>query len=199
MDSMEKGRAAEKIVSDLFEEAGFKVIKYGYEYTVRELADKSNLIQGKAAEYIRHQPDFIVVNKRNEAFFVEVKHRSKTIMPDREIFNYPNCYVVLLTKGHILAQSTKFLFQKRVTFGLLTDMPPFSSIPPSLIEKYILRIRRELGDDTLVEQFMGAFIAKLTNRNLPLKPADRVNIIREFDDVKKPYQKHFSHKPKRRN
>ncbi|MFC1742293.1 hypothetical protein ACFL3V_07195, partial [Nanoarchaeota archaeon] len=76
MDPMTKGKKAEKLIADLFKEAGFKVIKYGYEHTVKELADRYNLIKGPAAQYIRHQPDFIVVNKKNEAFFIEVKHRS---------------------------------------------------------------------------------------------------------------------------
>jgi len=177
MDSMQKGKIAEKIVGDMFKEAGFKVVKYGYEHTVKTLADKNNLIKGRAADYIRHQPDFIVVNKNNEAFFVEVKHRSKAIMPSREIFPYPNCYVVLLTKGAILAQSTHFLFNKRASFGLLVDMPPFKDIPFPIIEKYIMKLRRQLGDDTLVKQFMGKLVERMTNRTLPVKPADPITII----------------------
>ena len=77
MNGMQKGKLAENIVKDMFKEAGFKVINQGYEYTVPALVDRYNPIQGKATEYIRHQPDFIVVNKRNEAFFVEVKFRTE--------------------------------------------------------------------------------------------------------------------------
>jgi hypothetical protein len=178
MDNMKRGKIAEKIVSDLFKEAGFKVIKYGYEHTVPMLADRNNLIKGKAGEYIRHQPDFIVVNKRNEAFFVEVKHRSKVMIPDRDIFPYPNCYVVLLSKGAILAQSTDYLFRRKAIFGMLVDMPPFKDIPLDLIEKYVMKLRRKLGDDTWVEQFMGNIIEKITNKTFPLKPADPITVIR---------------------
>jgi hypothetical protein len=175
--NMKKGKKAEKIVADLFKEAGFKVVKYGYEHTVPDLADRNNLIKGRAADYIRHQPDFIVVNKRNEAFFVEVKHRSKVIMPEKDIFPYPNCYVVLLTKGAILAQSTDFLFRKGATFGLLKDMPPFTGISYELIEKYVMKLRRQLGDDTFVEQFMGKIVKKITNLNVSVKKADPVKVV----------------------
>ena len=56
-------------------------------------------------------------------------------------------------------------------------MPPFSLIPLKLVEKYVMKLRRQLGDDTLVEQFMGKVVDKLTNRTLPLKPAQPITII----------------------
>lgn len=178
MHPMAKGKIAEKIVVDLFKEAGFEVVRYGYEYNLKQLAQRKPKITGKAADYIRHQPDLIVVNKRGEAFFVEVKFRSKVIMPERDIFPYPSCYVVLLTKGAILAQSTYYLFAKKKNFQLLNQMPPFKNIPYPLIEKYIMRLRRQLGDDTLVTQYMGKLVGKFTDRDLPLKKAPSVKVVR---------------------
>jgi len=176
--NMRKGKIAEKIVEGMFKEAGFKVIRYGYEYTVPELADKSNLINGKAGKYIRHQPDFIVVNGRNEAFFVEVKHRSKKIIPEKEIFPYPNCYVLLLTKRAILAQSTNYLFSRKENFKLITDMPPFKNIPKTIIMKYVKKLRRLLGDETLTGQFIEKYVEKLTRKKLQ-EPIDDFEVIRE--------------------
>ncbi len=176
---MQKGKTAENIVRKLFLDAGFKVIKYGYEHTVPELAKLEKKIVGKSGMYVRHQPDFVVINKKNEAFFVEVKFRSKAIIPDREIFPYPNCYVVLLTKGSIIAQSTSNLFGKRKTFKQLNEMPPFKNISPKIIEKAVEKIRLKLGDDTLVQQFMGRLIKKYTNVDVVVKPAPQIKVIHD--------------------
>jgi hypothetical protein len=175
---MKKGRIAENIVSSMFKEAGFKVIKYGYEYTVPQLANRNNLIKGKAAAFIRHQPDFIVVNKKNEAFFIEVKFRSKEIKPDKDIFNYPNCYVVLLTKSYILAQSTKYLFKKKIEFQPITKMPPFKNIPWEVLEKYIVATRRHLGDETLSQQLLGALVKNFTNLQVLQKKKSPIKVTR---------------------
>lgn len=179
MDSWEKGRKAEKIVSNLFMEAGFKVVKYGYEHTLPKLADKKNPIVGAAAEYIRHQPDFIVINGGNEAFFIEVKHRSNRFMPTREVFPYPSCYIILLTKHSILAQSTKYLFDKEANFYPLTKMPPFQTIPQDTIRKYVKKLRRTLGEETWTGQLVENFVEKLTGKILQ-EPQDNVEILKEF-------------------
>lgn len=178
---LEKGRKAERIVEDLFREAGFNVIKYGYENTVPELTPRNNgsIIKGKAGDYIRHQPDFIVVNNHNEAFFVEVKFRSKYILPDREIFPYPNCFVVLLDKKYIQAQSTYYLFNKNRNFERLNEMPPFKSISSVLIGKYVQRLRRELGDETLGKQIKGKLIKKLFGEDIVKPKTAPVKVIRK--------------------
>jgi hypothetical protein len=185
MDSWEKGRKAEKIVGDLFKEAGFKVVKYGYEYTVPELTYEKNgnkVIKGKAAEYIRHQPDFIVVNDMNEAFFIEVKHRSSQIFPDKDIFPYPNCYVVLLTKDFILAQSTSKLFSQKESFEYLTNMPPFKNIPKDLILKYIKKLRRTLGDESLKGQLLEKWIKKITGKSL-IKTYSKFKVVMQPNKI----------------
>jgi hypothetical protein len=174
-DNMKKGKKAEAIIADLFKEAGFKVIKYGYEHTVKELADKNNLIKGMAGQYIRHQPDFIVVNKQNEAFFVEVKHRSNYFFPTKELFPYPCCYVILLSKQNIIAQNVSILFQKKAGFLPLKRMEPFKNIPNNIIEKYVLKLRRTLGDETLTGQFVEKYVKKITGKNLQ-QPTDTIKI-----------------------
>lgn len=185
-----KGLIAENIVRDMFLEAGFEVIHYGYEYTLPKLTKRAK-IEGKAGEYIRHQPDFIVINKSNEAFFVEVKFRSYKIDIDKEIFPYPNCYIVLLTKDYILAQSTRYLFKKSYNFMPITRMPPFKEIPSKVIYKYVRKVRRQLGDDTLSQQVLGSIVKKFTNLELVEKPSKGIKVI-------KPLKKRFRKRRYRR-
>lgn len=192
-NDLEAGRKAERIVEDLFREAGFKVVKYGYEYTVPELTPKNfgSLIKGRAGDYIRHQPDFIIVNPYGEAFFVEVKFRSSYIQPEREIFPYPNCYVILLDKNFIHSQSTYYLFNKHQDFYRLNDMPPFKNISSELIYKYVKRLRRELGDETLGKQIKEKIIKTIFGEEIKKPKAEAVTVIREE-------RRHFKRRYKRR-
>jgi len=164
MNGMQKGKIAEKIVKDLFIEAGFKVIDYGYEHTVSELANKNNLIKGPAADFIRHQPDLVVVNEKNEAFFVEVKFRKQGKIKKAHMFNYPSAYVVFLTQDFILAQSLEKVYKEGYNFDLLNKMPPFSDIPVSLIYKYVKQVRRKLGNETLTGQLVEKLAEKLVKK-----------------------------------
>ncbi len=161
------GQRAEKIVQQLFEEAGFEVVKYGYEHTVPELARRRVKIKGDTAGFVRHQPDFIVVNDKDEAFFVEVKFRKDGIIKKEHMFPYPCCYVVLLTKDFILAQDLEHIWQYGDnTFQPLNEMPPFKKIKSSLIFKHVKRVRRQLGDETLLSQKADEFITKVTKKKL---------------------------------
>lgn len=56
MNSWAKGLKAEKIVADMFKEAGYEVVKYGYEYTTPQLTKKKRgrTIKGKVGHFIRH-------------------------------------------------------------------------------------------------------------------------------------------------
>ena len=163
-ENFANGKIAEKIVRDLFVEAGFKVINYGYEYTVPELADRNNLIKGPSANFIRHQPDFIVVNDKNEAFFVEVKFRKQGKIKKEHMFNYPSAYVVFLTQDFILAQSLKNIYREGDNFNLLNRITPFSKIPNSLIYKYVRIVRRKLGKETLTGQMVEKLAEKLVKK-----------------------------------
>jgi len=111
-DNLVKGKKAEKIVEQMFRESRFKVIKAGYENTFKELADRFNLIQGPAAKYIRHHPDFIVVDKFNNAYLIEVKYRRFGIINQEDMFNYPETQVILLTKDSMHCQSLKEIHKK---------------------------------------------------------------------------------------
>lgn len=157
-DTMEIGRTAEKIVEDLFEEAGFEVIPYGYEYLLPKLANKNNLIKGMAADYIRHQPDFIVINKKNEAVFVEVKFRKTAQIKKEHLFDYPKTYLIFLTPRYIYSQNLSDLREKKEKLVYLNEVEPFKEIPPKLIWKYVKKVRRLLGQETLKGQILEEFI-----------------------------------------
>jgi hypothetical protein len=181
MNSWAKGLKAEKIVGDMFKEAGYEVVKYGYEHTVPELTRKKRgrTIKGKVGEFIRHQPDFIIVNDNDQAFFIEVKFRSNYIKPERDIYPYPNCFVILLDKNYIYAQSTNYLFNRGGDFIYLRHFPMFRSVTEKIIDKYEKKLQRVLGDDTWAKQKGADAIKSLTGRKLvPVNPPQTVKTQR---------------------
>ena len=131
-ENFKKGKLAEKIVEQMFKEAGFKVVRAGYETTFSKLADKYNLLKGEAAQYIRHHPDFIVVNPKNEAFLIEVKYRRFGVIDQKAMFNYPATQVILLTKDSMHCQSLKEIYKNGKKFLSLNSLKPFSDIPAVL-------------------------------------------------------------------
>lgn len=74
-----RGRIGENIVSEMLQEAGYFVYRFGYEGILQSLIQKG-LPKMKAntvpAEKIRTMPDFIVMNKEGDVFFIEVKYRT---------------------------------------------------------------------------------------------------------------------------
>ncbi|MBM3232108.1 hypothetical protein FJZ21_01890 [Candidatus Pacearchaeota archaeon] len=178
LNSMERGKIAENIVKDLFEEAGFKVVRYGYEHLLPELANKDNLLQGRASDFIRHQPDFVIINSQNEAFFVEVKFRSEGKIKKEHMFPYPEGFVVFLTKDAILSQSIEEIYLKGENFKGIKDMKPFRNIPNSIIDKYVKVTKRKLGEETLAGQLFEGLITKITGKSLnQIKPATQPVIV----------------------
>ena len=157
---MQKGKLAEKLVEGMFSEAGFKVIKAGYENTFKDLADRNNLIQGPAAKYIRHHPDLIVVDKYNRAYLIEVKYRRYGVIDQKHLFHYPETQVILLTKDSIHCQHLRDIHKYGKKFAPLTSMKPFSEIPVEIIQKYVQKTRRSLGD----ENILGQLIEKISQR-----------------------------------
>ena len=79
IDRMIRGRTAENIASEMLREAGYSVYRFGYEGILQNFTQKG-LPRMKAdnisAKKIRSMPDFIVMNKEGDVFFIEVKYRS---------------------------------------------------------------------------------------------------------------------------
>ena len=74
-----RGRTAEHIVSSMLSEAGYFVYRFGYEGILQSLVQQGLPKMKRAnipAEKIRTMPDFIVMDKEGEVFFVEVKYQA---------------------------------------------------------------------------------------------------------------------------
>lgn len=117
-EEMIKGRIAEAIVKCMFEDLGFEVIPYGYEHTCPTLAKRERLIKGEVRNHIRQAPDFIIVDKNNEAHFVEVKYRGDGVYKKETDYPYRDCYIILLTKKHIGIEQYKNLDDETELTGL---------------------------------------------------------------------------------
>ena len=76
-ESMLKGRMAESLVSEILREAGNQVYRFGYESTLQNLTQVEKVFDSKSdiGEKIRSIPDLLVINKKGEPFFIEVKFR----------------------------------------------------------------------------------------------------------------------------
>lgn len=75
-----KGKIAELVFELMFRESGkFTTLRFGYEYTLPELAQFQHLVEvKKVLENIHNAPDFILIsNDKKEVYIVEVKYRSQ--------------------------------------------------------------------------------------------------------------------------
>lgn len=84
-----KGRMAECLVEELLKQSGNKVYRFGYESVLQNLTqigeypsiDKRELVSKK----LKSTPDFVVVNRKKNPFFVEVKFRTKVKVYERDL------------------------------------------------------------------------------------------------------------------
>jgi len=76
-ESILKGRMAESLVSEILRESGNQVYRFGYESTLQNLTQIDKIFDRESAigEKIRLIPDLLVINKKGEPFFIEVKFR----------------------------------------------------------------------------------------------------------------------------
>jgi len=76
-ESILKGRMAETLVGEILREAGNQVYKFGYEAILQNLTQTEKVFDRNCdvGEKIRDIPDFLVINKDGEPFFIEVKFR----------------------------------------------------------------------------------------------------------------------------
>ena len=137
------GRKAEKLVQDMMEELGFKVIPFGYEYLLRDLANKKNLLKGPAGKVIRSQPDFVIIDKDNYTYFIEVKYRKYGEISEKSIRDYPENYIILVsTTGLLIAKWKDRIKNKdKPCFKLLTEIGPFKHKDKTIIMKYVKKAK----------------------------------------------------------
>lgn len=72
-----KGRIAEVIFEQMFRESGqFTILRFGYEYTMPELAQYRRTLKKEVVEDISNAPDFALISQsKKELYLVEVKFR----------------------------------------------------------------------------------------------------------------------------
>ena len=76
-ESMLKGRMAESMVEELLKRSGNTVYRFGYEHILQNLVQSGNEFEkfGEVGERLRAIPDFVVLDKKGDPQFVEVKFR----------------------------------------------------------------------------------------------------------------------------
>ena len=72
------GRVAEAIVEQMFKQAGYVILRYGYESIAQNLIQSTNRQTTSTwLEVVESAPDFIVKDSNKFLYFLEVKYRSK--------------------------------------------------------------------------------------------------------------------------
>jgi len=155
-ESILKGRMAESLVSEILREAGNQVYKFGYESTLQNLTQVDKVFDrhSEIGEKIRAIPDLLVINKKGEPFFIEVKFRWHRDWHENDfgmlkrlesfwqpIIIFVNCH----TKPYFLAVKPPYYNRgtKRLS-GWPLEKADYLNIPKSIIEKY----------DVLVEKYL---------------------------------------------
>jgi hypothetical protein len=99
-----KGRVAEKIVEEMFEELGFSVHKYGVEHSLpsfsKLLRKRNNKKRNRIEEKIASMPDFVVDHEKKGTFLIEVKYRNdgQLELPPTDYQHEDTLFVVISTK-----------------------------------------------------------------------------------------------------
>lgn len=108
-----KGRIAEQLIQDLFQQSGYNVFNFGLERLhpgLSKLIASNNLKTGKS---LRYMPDFVVQSSQNgDLFYLEVKFRANgTFSFDDSYKDYPyqNAWFVIVSPDKIQAMHYKRL------------------------------------------------------------------------------------------
>ncbi|MCK5593901.1 MAG: hypothetical protein KAI18_01525 [Candidatus Aenigmarchaeota archaeon] len=122
-----KGRIAEALIEQLFENSGYFVYRYGMENTIPALKNGLSKIKNSTAYMIRKMPDFVIQNKiTKNVFFIEVKFRydgifnMDSLKEESDLYDkkypYKDCYFVVVSKEHIKCITYEELEQgKKIT------------------------------------------------------------------------------------
>jgi hypothetical protein len=130
-----KGRIAEQIVQDLFQQSGYNVFNFGLERLHPALSKMIATNNQKTGKSLRFMPDFVVQSSENgELFYLEVKFRANgTFSFDEQYKNYPyqNAWFVIvsphtiqcmhykrLVLGHEISPTTNYSLLKVKSFHI---------------------------------------------------------------------------------
>jgi hypothetical protein len=100
-----KGRAAEKIVEEMFEELGFSVHKYGVEHSLpsfsKLLRKRKKNTHTKIEKKISTMPDFVVDHEKKGTFFIEVKYSKDGELKPPTDYQHEGTFFVVISKKFI--------------------------------------------------------------------------------------------------
>lgn len=161
-----KGRIGESLVIEILREAGNQVYQFGYESTLQNLTQLEKVfdLHSETGEKIRSIPDLLVINKKGEPFFIEVKfrwhrdwHKNDFQMLERlksfwkPIIIFVNCY----TKPYFLITKPPYCDKNKKLKGWPLEKVDYLNISKDLISKY----------DTLVEKYLTPTLNNPKNKN----------------------------------
>ena len=140
------GRIAEDIVLTMFEEAGIRIFRNGYEYTHPLLAEMiRNKTKIKNINEIRYQSDFIFIDSGNRLHYLEVKYNSsESEYNDQKLNKYTEMIIRVSNKGMLARRN----YDKNPEWRLLTEYYAFRDLNVELIQKY----------NSLIEEIFGIII-----------------------------------------
>jgi len=150
-----KGRMAESLVSEILREAGSQVYRFGYESTLQNLTQVEKVFDrhSQIGEKIRAIPDLLVINKKGEPFFIEVKFRWHLDWHEddfkmlkrlyefwRPIIIFVNCY----EKPYFLITRPPYCDKNKRLRGWPLEKADYLSISPSIMGKYNALVEKYL-------------------------------------------------------
>lgn len=158
-----KGRMGESLVGEMLREAGNQVYKFGYESTLQNLTQVERVFDrhSEIGEKIRLIPDFLVINKKGEPFFIEVKfrsfpewHKNDFKMLERlkgfwqPIIIFINCS----KKPYFLITKSPYCDKNKSLKGWPLEKADYLGIPKKIIEKYNALVEKYLTPTLISEK-----------------------------------------------
>ena len=154
-ESILKGRMAESLVSEILHEADNQVYRFGYESVLQNLTQVERVFDrhSEIGEKIRSIPDLLVINKKGEPFFIEVKfrwqqdwHKNDFEMLKRlksfwqPIIIFVNCH----TKPYFLITKPPYYDRNKTLKGLPLEEVDYLNVPKNIMEKYNALVEKYL-------------------------------------------------------
>jgi len=114
--NMVKGRIAESLIEQLFLKLKYRVYRYGMENTIPGIMELLRGVKSEVSGIIRRMPDFVIQDKKGEAYFVEVKFSKNEAfalsnLNEKRYGEYPfeNAFFIVVSKKHIKCLSYRQL------------------------------------------------------------------------------------------
>ncbi len=154
-ESILKGRMAEALVSEILREAGNQVYRFGYESTLQNLTQVEKVFDrhSEIGEKIRAIPDLLVINKKGEPFFIEVKFRWHQEWHDDDfkmlkrlndfwcpIIIFVSCY----KKPYFLIIKPPYCDRNKKLKGWPLEKADYLNISKEMVERYNILVEKYL-------------------------------------------------------